>query len=155
MTLRERCHALAELKKKLDLEGAERARVKYGEQYVALSKQIEALMEEQDELLAPLPNSQPEYEALAREVMDIMDAEKVYTCGNVSAKFKEKNEVNTSKVLSVIGGDMDLFVQMANITQTKLKDFAKSSGLKKELMDCVEVVSRDIVSLEIAQPSAA
>lgn len=149
--LNELCTSLAELKKKLDLEAAERAKVVSSEEYAAIGKEIDALMQKQNALLAPLPDSRLQYEELRKQVIDAMNREGVWAVGQVAAKFREKSEVNTSKVLQVIGGDMDIYISLSNITQVRLKDFAKTSPeLKKPLLDCIETVSREIVDLEVS-----
>lgn len=107
MNLNELCTSLAELKKKLDLEEAARAEVRNDPAYLLHSKEIERLLECQNGMLEGLPDSSAEYASLRQQVIDQMNKEGVWAIGSVSAKFKERNEVNTSKVLSVIGGDMD------------------------------------------------
>lgn len=151
--LNELCTSLAELKKKLDLENSERATVQNGPEYVALGNQIEELMQKQNALLAPLPDSRGEYEALRREVMDAMNKEGVYAVGQVQGKFRETREVNANKVLQAIGGDWDLYLTLSNVTQTALKAFAaENPEIKKELNSCIEVVDRKLVDLAFEAP---
>ncbi len=155
-SLKELCTTLSELKRTVDLEDAARAHAKYEPDYLALAEQIDALMKQQDAMLAGLPDSRSAYDSLRKEVIERMNTEKVYALENVSAKWKERNEVNTSKVLQVIGGDMDIYISLSSITQLKLKDFAKvTPELKKPLLECIETVSREIVDLSIEVPLAA
>lgn len=143
---------LEALKRDLDLQEAEQIKVKFSDEYVALGKQIEELMQKQDELLPPV--NKEEYNEVLREVMEAMKNEQVYQVGNVTAKFREKKEVNTSKVLHAIGGDMDIYISLSNITQVALKDFAKNSPIKKDLMDCIETVSKEITDVVVKLPKS-
>jgi len=53
-------------------------------------------------------------------------------------------------VLEVIGGDFGIFQELATISQVKLKDFAKTQvGLQKPLMNCIEIVSKQIKDIEL------
>lgn len=154
--LNELCNQLAELKKTLDLEAAERAKVLSSDEHAAIGKEIDALMQKQNALLAPLPDSRLEYEELRKQVIDAMNREGVWAVGQVSAKWKERNEVNKERVMSVIGGDIDLYFTLSNVTQVKLKEYAKENpDLKKPLLACVETVSREIVDLVIEAPTPA
>lgn len=157
MTIHELSTALAELKKKVDQENMQRVRVRYGEEWTALQKQIDALMEKQEELLSGIEDSSAEYDAKKSELIERMKAESIYAIDNVSAKFREGKEVNRSKVLAALGGDLDMYFTISNITQVALKDFAKDNpSLKDGLMDAIEVVSKEVVDVEIdpSLPSA-
>src|SRR3990167_1334130 len=105
-------------------------------------------------MLEGLPDSTAEYDAAKREMIEAMKAEGRSSFETVSARFKEKKEVNRIKVLNVIGGDLDAYISISNISQVALKDFCKGNPLKNELMECVEVTEREIIDLEIF-PSAA
>ena len=66
---------------------------------------------------------------------------KITSYENIKAKYKRNKEVSVSKVLDVIGGDIDALVSISNISQKSLKEYAKSfkdKKLKRELMNCVE-----------------
>lgn len=155
MTLQELCTSLAELKAKVEAENVERAKVRFGEAFTALTKQIDALVAKQDELLAGLPDSSLEYDSLRKEIIERMKEEKVYAVGSVSAKFREKKEVNRTKVLDALGGDLDAYFTISNITQVAIKDFVKDNPEFKEgLMESIETVSKEVVDVEI-DPSLA
>jgi len=154
MTLQELCTSLAELKKKIEAENTERAKVRFGEAWTDIQRQIDALMKKQEELISGIEDSSTDYEAKKREVIDQMKAQNVYAVGNVSAKFKEKKEVNRSKALEALGGDLDMYFTISNITQVALKDFAKENpAFKKGLMEAIEVVSKEVVDVEIDSAS--
>jgi len=148
-TLAQRCDELAVLKKTLDAEDVERVRIKYGPEFIALNQHIEELTNQQAALLALVPDSRPAYDSLKQEAIDMMRREDVYAVGSVSAKFKEKKEVNRDRLLRALDGDLDAYIAMSNVTQVALKEHAKGNAKESELLDCVEVVSRDIVDLVV------
>lgn len=151
--LNELCNQLAELKKTLDLEAAERAKVIASPEYQSLAQRIEACMLQQNSMLSGAPDSRLEYEALRKRVIEEMNKEGIFAVGNVAAKWKEKSEVNKERVMTTIGGDIDQYFTLSHVTQVKLKEFAKENPeMKKELLNCIEVVSREVVDLEIQDP---
>lgn len=157
MTLHALCASLAEIREKIEQERIARDRLRSSEEWVELQKQIDLLLEKQGKLILSLEDSSIEYEAKKREIIEKMKEENVYAVGNVSAKFREKKEVNRSKALEALGGDLDMYFTISTITQVALKDFAKENpAFKKGLMDAIEVVSKEIVDVEIdtSLPSA-
>ena len=151
--LNELCTSLAALKTRLEAETAERAKVMSSDEYTAIGEQIVELMRKQDALLAPLPDSRLEYDELRKQVIEEMNKEGIFAVGNVAAKWKEKSEVNKERVMTTIGGDIDQYFTLSHVTQVKLKEFAKENPeLKKELLNCIEVVSREVIDLEVQDP---
>jgi len=140
---------LTALKRKIDQEDMERGKIKYGDEYAALEKEIEALTAKREAMLLSVPDSSEEYAAVKRQVLDYMKANNLSHVENVSAVTRERKEVNKSRVLNILGGDIDNYIALSTVTQVGLKDFAKSSPYKKDLMDCIEVVGTDIVDLEV------
>lgn len=118
-------------------------RIKASEDYKALEKQLADM----------IPQAPDSTEAdKAREAI-MADIEAGKTPEGVSPKYKESKSVNSAKFLEVIGGDIDTFVSVANITQKSLTDFAKTQpDLKKVIEGCIEVTSRTVSGFKIVKP---
>lgn len=120
------------------------------EEYRNLQLSIENAQALQKSMLSNVPDSSVEYATLKRQVIAEFQSKGIEKHGNVVAQFKERKEVNTRRVLDVLAGDVGLFMELATVQQTKLKDFAKSNpNIKKELTECIEVVAREITDLSI------
>lgn len=146
--LKELCHQLAELKKKVDLETWERSERKNKPDYIALTEQISKLMAGQDAMLATIPDSSEAYAKLHSQVLAEMEKQNVYAVGSVQGKFRESKTVNKEAVFRVLQGDIDQFVSMAEISQVSLKNFAAGHhDMKKPLLDCIEVTEKKLVDL--------
>lgn len=138
------------LRKQVEQEDIERSKIIYSDAYVELNKKIDALKAQQEEMLSAIPNSAVEMETAKKDLIAAMKVEGLSHFKNAVARYKERKEVNRSKVMEVIGGDWDTYMSISNITQVSLKDFAKSNPLiKNELMDCVESVGKEFVDLEL------
>lgn len=139
-----------ELQQKLRQEEQAKAAVRYSPEYQTTEQQIAALKEQQDAMLAGLDDSSVALQEAKQEAMEMMRRDKLDKYEDVVAKFKENKEVNASRVLHVLDGDIDNYVAISSITQVALKDLAKSMPDKKnDLMACIEVTSREIVDLVI------
>ncbi len=140
---------LRQLKNEAFIENLEIGKIKSSDEYVALSEQIKELADKQS-IMIPEASKAFEYEALKREIMDEMNSTRDYSVEGLVAKFTEKKEVNQSKLIEVLDGDFGLFQELASVTQKNIKDFAKTQpGLKKPLLNCIEVVSRTLKDVEI------
>jgi hypothetical protein len=95
-----------ELTKQVTAEKKQRAELELSDAYLAISKQIVALEELQKAMLKELPDSSAELEAAKADLIQFFRDQGITAHGDVYAKIKEKNEVNRSKLLNVIGGDM-------------------------------------------------
>ena len=152
MSIQEKIEKLNYFKKVIKKEEIERDVIRSRDDYLVLAKQIRELGEKQKLLIDVVESHDTEFEDLKLEVIDYFKSENIEQLENVSAKFKKKNEVSVSKVLAVLGGDIDQLVTMSGITQKNLKDFAgleSNKPIKKELMDCVEETKKEIVDLDI------
>lgn len=118
-------------------------------EYSELTDQMAVLAEQRDALLPDCP-SEVLFNSLKGEILTDVKAGTITEADGITIKFREKKEVNQNKVMEAIGGDFGIFQELASITQAKLKDFAKTQGgLKKSLMACVEVVSREPVDITL------
>lgn len=124
-------------------------RVRNSKEYEGFQTQIQDLCAQRDAML-PKQDSQLEYEDLKKKIVDHMKKNGVGEVEGVNIKYRETKAVNNSRFMEVIGGDFDIFESLATITQKSLTEFAKTEpGLKKPLMDCVEVLSRDVSDIEL------
>ncbi len=150
MSLQSLCQQLEDLKIAVLNETAKKLEVQKSAAFLDLAAKIAALAAEQAILLADLPDSSVEYSLIKDQVINEMRASGVTGFGNVQAKFKEKKEVNRDKLLRVLEGDLDVYIALSNVTQVALKDHAKGNSKEHELMDCIEVLLREIVDVSVA-----
>ncbi len=129
-------------------ETAKKLEIQNSPEYIALGDQISELLEKQYNLL-PVTDSYAEYLLTKDAIIDEMKATGVTGFGNVQAKFKEKKEVNRDKLLRVLEGDLDVYIALSSVTQVALKDHAKGNSKQDELMNCIEVTSREIVDVTL------
>jgi hypothetical protein len=145
---------LLSLRERKQQEDNQRAEIRYGKEWCSLDAQIEELTKKRDALIASVPNCSEEYQAAETELIAAFKAAGVEEHSGIRATFKESKAVNTSRLLSVLDGDIDNFMSVASVTQVKLKELCKTFPEKKQpLMDCVEVVSREISGISF--PTAA
>ena len=77
---------------------------------------------------------------------------------SVSGKFSEKRSVDGMRLLETLGGDVDSFVSIVKPTQKAVKAYADELGdpvLRKKLMSCIKLESRELVDVEISLPIAS
>ena len=140
---------LVDLQKKVDAESLARAEIQYSEPFIKLNQEIELAKAAQESMLSAVTDSREELQKAKDALKDAMKAQNLTAYQNAVAKFKERKEVNQSRLLHVLGGDMDAYIAMSNVTQVALKDFAKKDPRKNELLDCIEITARELVDLEI------
>ena len=124
-----------------------------------LAQELQATRARQDEMLKAVPDSRPKLEEEKRMLMQIMEAEGVegYVEDwiSVSGKWSEKKKVDGNRLLSVLGGDMDEFMQIAKPSQKSVKDYAlERPDMKSALLSCITLESRELVDVEIQLPDA-
>ena len=128
---------LAEFNKNLEINNEY---VHLKEQKEIIDKRIKEIEFERITILDEISDSKRYLLAEANE-------KKLDEIGDYKVKWKEKKEVDTAKLFSVVG-DVDAFVSIASVTQKDLKSYAKErSDLKKPLMGCISVTSREAVDL--------
>jgi len=155
ITLSDQCQRLKELTVIVQREDGQRADIKYSPEYLEITDQIELLQESQKAMLSAVPDTSIERDNLTQEVIAMMVMEGLESYEDITAKYREKKDVNTVRVLHVLDGDIDNFAVLAKITQVDLREMAKTMPSKKAaLMDCIEVVSRDIVDLIVPLPQS-
>jgi len=142
------------LRERKQQEDNQRAEIRYGPEWCSLDAQIEELTKKRDSLFESVPNSTEEYQAAEAELISAFKEAGVEEHNGIRASYKEWKAVNAAQLLNVLDGDIDNFMAVASVTQVKLKELCKTFPEKKQpMMDCVEVVSREIVGF--AFPSAA
>lgn len=126
-----------------------------------LQTEITATRARQTEMLSVVSDSRPALEEAKRALMQIMEAEGVegYVEDwiSVSGKWSERRSVDGKKLLTVLGGDIDTFVSIVKPTQKSVKQYADEVGepaLKKQLMSCIKLESRELVDVDIQLPDA-
>lgn len=125
-----------------------------------LGAELTATRERQREMLAIVPDSRPKLEEAKAMLMQIMEAEGVegYVEDwiSVSGKFSEKKTVDGNKLLTVLGGDIDEFTRLVKPSQKAVKDYAQERpDMKRALLSCITLESRELVGVEISIPEAA
>ncbi len=122
-----------------------------------LQKEVSALYERGREMLAAVPDTRPKLEELKRMLIEVMKIEGMegynYDWITVSGKFSESRKVDGKRLLEVLGGDIDEFVSLVKPTQKAIKDYAaEHDGMKKELLNCIRLEGRELVSVDIQLP---
>lgn len=124
-----------------------------------LLKEIAATRARQQEMLATVSDSRPALEEAKRMLIELMKIEGVegYAEDWISAvgKFSEKKGVDGRRLMQVLGGDIDEFLRLAQPTQKAIKMYADEHiELRKPLMACIKLESRELVDVEIQLPEA-
>jgi hypothetical protein len=141
------------LREAVTREGMERMTIETSPECLAIDHQINDLLERKQAMLATVPNSSSALEEAKRGLMDAMLSQGIDAYGNAKVSYREKNRVNVGRVLEVVGGDIGTFLEMTKVTQKTLADYAKlMPDLKKDLMACVELESREVTGLTISDP---
>ncbi len=125
-----------------------------GKAMESMAQELHAVKARQDEMLATVPDSTGKLEDLKRHLMNMMmvDGVEGYMENDitVSGKFTEKKKVDGNRLLSVLGGDMDAFMQIVKPTQKAIKDYAtERPDLKSSLLSCITLDSRELVDVDI------
>lgn len=135
------------------LEGVEREKIKLSDLYRQTEEQIATLQRQLTEMTAVVPDSSLELEDAKAALQEAMLESNLDAYGDAKISYREKNRVNVPRVLEVIGGDIGTFLEMTRVTQKTLSEYAKlMPDLKKDLMACVELESRDVVGITISDP---
>lgn len=144
-----------EAKAKRDAESQQRLAIKMTNEYIDIDRRISQLQDLQAAMLAEVPDSSEEYEKAKADMIAFLTSSSLSHFQNVAAKYREKKEVNKKRVLDALEGDLDRFYELAHITQVRLKEAAKDDPiLKNDLLDCIEVVEKEIVDLEVVLPAS-
>lgn len=142
---------MGERSKRWEVEQSE-AYLELEDEIGKLQEQIQAFNERKQEMLADLPDSNPELLELTQEMVKLMKETGVREIDNITAKFKKKKEVDTRAVMEFLQGDLDNFFVLAKIQQNTLKDFAKANPEYKGITRCIETVSEELVDVDISLP---
>ncbi len=126
------------------------AELRESEEYRALDRVINDAKKRQVEMLASVLDSSSEYEEKRLAMLDWFRSSGSESYANIKAKYRVKNRVNPRRVLEVLGGDWGTFEELIEITQSRLKDFGDAQpDLKKDLKDCIEQSSKELVDIEV------
>lgn len=164
---------LSTLKTQCDHEAVERMRIQQGKDYQAadadaqdteraimeLQQELTAIRQRQQEMFEVVHDSRGELDETKKALISLMLLEGVegYTEDwiSVSGKFSEKKSVNGRRLLEVLQGDIDEFLRVVAPTQKAVKEYAaEHEGLKRELLKCIRLESRELVDVEISIPEA-
>lgn len=131
-------------------ENIRRKEIKESKEYLHIADLMGKLTIKQTELLSVVPDSTPDLNLIKQDIMEHFKKKRIEQYDNCFGKFKEKKSVNSAKVLEVMGGDIDIFATISNISQKDLKAYAKDNkDIKKAIMGCVQVDSRELVDITI------
>lgn len=129
---------LMPLKKAADEEGMKRAKIQYSEEYIKLNRQIAMAQLEQKEMLEGLDEKTAIYEEAKKIFSKVMSDQGKTSFREWKAKLRKVKKVDNRRLLSVLDGDIDTFIAMANVTQVALKAHAEGNMDKEALMSCIE-----------------
>ena len=151
-TIQELAQAVKKYTADVAAEEQERCVIMDDEHYQKLQAEIDFALAEQKKLLSSVCDSTEALAEAKQELIAEFKEQHIDTYDGVVAVKREENRVNANRLLHVFGGDMDMFMTLANITQKSLKDFASLDSnrhLKKEILGTIEKVGEKIVDLEI------
>lgn len=162
---------IKELKEDCELEAMKRLDVERSKDYRAAQEDIEQteasirdLQTEvaqtrarQQEMLAVISDARPSLQEAKLALIELMKLEGVegYAEDWISAvgKFSEKKTVDGMKLMQVLGGDVEEFVRLAKPTQAAIKAYAQEhEDIKKHLLSCIRLESRELVDVDIQIP---
>lgn len=139
------------LEKKLEQKEKQRE-IQESQEFQDVQNQINELEKKKIEMLKTASVEDEGMTELRQELINYFAQKNIGEYEGLKLKSREKREVNNGRVLSVIGGDIDLFLSLSEVKQTKLKDFAKENKeIKKELMDCIELVSVEYTDIILSK----
>jgi len=131
-------------------EHSQRKEIIESEEFKALGRIIASAMEEQQGLLETVPNSTSELIEVKQKITNIFREKEIEEFDNCFAKFETKKSVNSTKLLDVIGGDIDLFATLSQVSQKSLKEYAKDNkDIKKAILGCIQIDERKLVDITI------
>lgn len=131
-------------------ENIERQNIKETEDYKALQRVIESASKEQEEMLSSVNDSSNDLYGVKQDIVKYFKDKDLESYGNCFGKFKTKKSVNSEKLLNVIGGDIDTFVVISDVSQKKLKEYAKDNkDIKSAILGCIEVDSKELIDVTI------
>lgn len=150
MKLRQLISQAQDIELEIIRENAERKELKESEMYQIYADQITGLTQLQEEMLADVPDSSKELYAVKQDIIKYFKDNELEQYDNCFAKFKTKNSVNSEKLLNVLGGDIDTFVVISDVSQKKLKDYARDNkDIKKALLGCIQEDYKELVDVTI------
>lgn len=142
------CHDnIIALTQAVERENEDRGVLKLSPKYIELEKVKNEAQLEQDSILNKIPDSSKELQLEKEAMMQLFLEEGLTKFRNCHAKMGNKKEVNISRLLNTLGGDVGLFMEISGVSQRALNDFASSnSHMKTELLSCIDVthVIKDI-----------
>ena len=131
-------------------ENIARQDIKSTQEYSSLSEQIEQLGLQQQEMLSSIKDSSVDLFGVKKDIIKYFEEKEIEQYDNCFAKFKTKKSVNSEKLLNVIGGDIDTFVVISDVSQKKLKEYAKDNkDIKSAILGCIEVDSKELIDVTI------
>lgn len=147
----------------VEKEEVQRAEIKKTLQYQDYEKRIEKLQAEQKKMLSGVCDSTEALEDVKEDLIKHFTAQGIKEQDGVRAVPRISKGVNCTKLLTVLGGDIDSFLVKCKVTQKLLKDYAKEElerykklnelpkGKKeyRQLVNCIEQVGSKIVDVEI------
>lgn len=133
---------LRALQSEAAIEAISVEKVRQGDEYRGIEKEISELMSLKESLLPDTPVSRLAAQKL-EELNDAIRTAGVRSVPGLKIKYKVSNFVNQNRVLTALGGDFGIYQELSTITQKALKDFAatQDATTRKSLLDCIEVES--------------
>jgi len=151
MNIKELAVSVNKLKLEVEKEGLQREEIKLSDEYEAIDKKVADLREEQKKMLEGVPDSSQNLQDVSDSMFDLMTQTDTEKHGNIELKYKTKKEVNIDRAKGLMGDDLMAYVK---VTQKELKSYAdqfkeQNPDYAKDVMKCVEVVSKEAVSINI------
>jgi hypothetical protein len=130
-------------------ESIARSRIVEGEEYNFLAEQLQELARRQQALTKDIPDSSSILRQIEEEITEIFRDQKLSHFEHFKGKYRNKNKVNNGRLIGTL--DLDTFITLAEVSQTKLREFAedyKFSPLHREILDCIENTGKELVGVE-------
>lgn len=157
---------MQELSEAIAQENMQRMRIRETTEYLDIQDELEGvqsiiaeyqndvlrLREKQRAIEETVPNSTPEFEQIKGQLIQIMRAEGLESIGAVKAKYSKGKFVNGRQLLSAVGGDLDMFMTIATVTQKAVTDFAKTisdSHVAKQIKACIQEKEPELTDVVI------
>ena len=143
-----------EVNEKIFEEQKQRVEIKNSKKYKMYEDMASDARENQAYLLDEVEDSTSLLQVIKDDIIKRFKEGGLKNYEDISAKMRQKKEVNVNRVLEVLGGDLDQLITMTGITQVTLKEFAaldSNKPIKREIISCIEVISEEIADIKITK----
>lgn len=129
---------LERLRKTVDEEQRARFTVKQTPQYKKLKYVADQAQELMDEMMDGIKDSSEKLAEAQKQFALELHKKGKTNFEHWNIVYKKAKAVNRDRLINVLGGDVDMYIKLSNVTQKSLKDHAKGNANEAELMECIE-----------------